>query len=291
MKSKQIRPQDNEYLKELESIALTPKMLYYYGEWPKKRVRTVAIVGSRRCTKYGAEVAHELAFELAKKGIIVISGLAYGIDSVAARGALEAGGKTIAILGTEIENIYPRQHIKLAEEIVEKGGVVASEYKRGDNIFPQTTSFLERNRIISGLSEAVVVVEAAERSGSLNTASHAIEQGKDVFAVPGSIFHGMSMGSNRLIQKGANVYLGVKDFMEYLFPVKKSKKAKEEQVSLFGDTEEETGVLKLIAEGVGDGDEIMEKLDMSVATFNQTITLLEIKGAVRPLGLNTWVLA
>ena len=290
MKINKITPQSNKYLQILDDIALTPKMLYYYGEWPKERVKTVAIVGSRKCTKYGEEIAYKLAKSLAEKGVIVISGLAYGIDSIAARGALDGGGKTIAILGTEIERIYPAQHIKLAEKIVEQGGVVASEYKLGDKIFPQS-SFLERNRIISGLADVVVVVEAAEKSGSLNTASHAIAQGKDLFAVPGDINKLMSQGCNRLIQKGANVYMGVEDFLTYLIPKGKSKKVREEQISLFGDTEEEKEVLRLIAEGIRDGDEIMEKLDMPVQIYNQTITMLEIMGAIVSLGANHWALA
>lgn len=290
MKINKITPQSNKYLQILDDIVLTPKMLYYYGEWPKERVKTVAIVGSRKCTKYGEEIAYKLAKSLAEKGVIVISGLAYGIDSIAARGALDGGGKTIAILGTEIERIYPAQHIKLAEKIVEQGGAVASEYKLGDKIFPQS-SFLERNRIISGLADVVVVVEAAEKSGSLNTASHAIAQGKDLFAVPGDINKLMSQGCNRLIQKGANVYMGVEDFLTYLIPKGKSKRVREEQISLFGDTEEEKEVLRLIAEGIRDGDEIMEKLNMPVQIYNQTITMLEIKGAIVSLGANHWALA
>ena len=222
----------------------------------------------------------------------MISGLAIGIDSIAARGALDGGGKTIAILGTEIQKIYPVQHLGLAKKIVEKGGVVASEYTRGAKYYPQASSFLERNRIISGLADAVVVVEAAEKSGSLNTASHAIAQGKDLFAVPGDVTRPISAGCNRLIQKGANVFLGVDEFMEYVFPLKKkSKRALEQQISLFGDTEEEKNVLKMIAEGEKDGDVIMEKLEMPVQVFNQTVTMLEIKGALRPLGANYWVLA
>ncbi|MBR3204066.1 DNA-processing protein DprA [Candidatus Saccharibacteria bacterium] len=290
MKIKQISPQENDYVKGLEDIALTPKMLYYYGEWPTRREKTVAIVGSRKCTKYGEDIAYRLGFELGKKGIMVISGLALGIDSIAARGAIDGGGKTIAILGTEIERIYPRGHIRLAEKIVEKGGVVASEYKLGDEVYPKT-SFLMRNRIISGLSDVVVVVEAAERSGSLNTASHAIAQGKDLFAVPGDVGKMMSEGCNRLIQKGANVFLGVDDFLRYVLPPKINKKAREEQISLFGDTPEETEIMRLIAMGIRDGDLIMEKLEMGVEEFNQTITMLEIKGAVKPLGMNNWILA
>jgi len=292
MKIKTIRPQENKYTQGLDSIALKPNLLYYYGDWPEQRIKSVAIVGARRNTKYGEEIAFKLAKALAEKGIIVVSGLAYGIDSIAARGALAGGGKTIAILGTEIERIYPREHTKLAEEIVEKGGVVASEYHLGDELYDHRACFLARNRIISGLSDVVVVVEAREKSGSLNTAAHALEQGKDLFAVPGDINRITSQGCNRLIASGANPYLGVEDFVRYLFPTsrRKSKKNMEQQISLFANTDDERAIMELLAAEVRDGDEIMERLEMDVSTFNQTITMLEIRGAIQSLGANYWTL-
>lgn len=287
-----IRPQDNKYLEQLDSIALTPSLLYYYGNWPEKRIKTVAIVGARKSTAYGEEVAYKLAKALGEQGIIVISGLAYGIDSIAARGCLDGGGKTIAILGTEIENIYPKTHVALAKEIVKKGGVVASEYHLGDKIFPKT-SFLERNRIISGLSDVVVVIEARERSGSLNTAMHALEQGKDLFALPGDISRQTSQGCNRLIAKGANPLLSVDEFIKYLIPRKKahSKQRQIEQISLFAENDEEREILLQIANGIHDGDVIMDNLKMPAETFNQSITMLEIKGAVTAMGMNYWSLS
>ncbi|MBQ3261406.1 DNA-processing protein DprA [Candidatus Saccharibacteria bacterium] len=291
MKIKQIRPLDNKYTSLLDSIALKPKLLYYMGDWPKQRIPTVAIVGARKNTKYGEKIAFELAQTLAKKGIIVVSGLAFGIDSIAARGALAGGGKTIAILGTEIERIYPAQHLPLAKEIIAKGGVIASEYHLGDKLYAKT-SFLQRNRLISGLADAVVVVEAAEKSGSLNTAVHALDQGKDLYAVPGDLSRPMSAGTNRLIHKGANIYLGPEEFLLNFLPqTKRSKKSISTQISLFSDTPEEASILKLIADGIHDGDEIMEKLNMPIAVYNQTITMLEIKGAIISLGLNCWTLA
>ena len=293
MKINEIRPQDNEYLQILNFIALKPKLLYYYGNWPKKRIKTVAIVGARKCTKYGEEVAYKLARALGEKGIIVISGLAYGIDSIAARGCLDGGGKTIAILGTEIERIYPREHISLANKIVEEGGVVASEYHLGDDLGQHRASFLFRNRIISALSDAVVVIEAREKSGSLNTAAHAIEQGKDLFAVPGDINRQTSQGCNRLIMSGANPFLSVEDFLKYLIPSNKvrSKKAKEAQISLFASNNDEHAIMQLLSEDIRDGDIVMDRLNMDASTFNQSITMLEIKGAVRSLGANYWTLA
>ena len=194
-KNNEIRPQEADFTEVLSSIAVVPKMLYFYGKLPEKRVKSVAIVGTRKPTEYGARIAKKLAYDVAKRGAVVVSGLAYGIDSIAHRGALEAGGTTIAVLGTPIDYIYPRAHVGLAEEIVQTGGAVMSELAPGAE-YHTKTCFLERNRIIAGLADVVVVVEAAERSGSLNTAAHALEQGKDIFAVPGDITRPLSKGCN-----------------------------------------------------------------------------------------------
>ena len=255
------------------------------------RPKTVAIVGSRHNTRYGEEVAYKMAYELAKKGVVIVSGLAYGIDSVAHRGCLDAGGTTIAVLGTPIDHIYPTAHKPLAKEIIEKGGAVMSEYAPGVEVFPKT-SFLERNRLISGLSDIIVVVEATAKSGSLNTAAHALDQGKEVFAVPGNITNPYSQGCNQLIQQGANPYTGPDDLLRLLFPeayVKKRKKPG--QTLLFGDTEEETAILRALAEGLRNGEDIIKVLNISVSEFNQIMTLLEIRGVVRSLGANNWSLS
>lgn len=291
MKIKQISLLENKYLRSMSSIALMPRILYYYGTWPEQKVKTVAIVGSRRNSGYGRTVAYELARALGERGIIVVSGLAYGIDSIAARGALDGGGRTIAFLGTEIERIYPAGNRELAEEIVAQGGVVASEYKQGGPVAWPKTSFLQRNRLIAGVADVVVVVEASERSGSLNTAGHALAQGKELFAVPGDIDKNLSKGCNRLIFNGANPYLGLEDFLECLQPESKSKKQQtsvEEQLNLFAQTDEERQVLGLVLQGIKDGEEIMTQLGISAEIFNQTIMMLEIKGAVRALGYNQW---
>ncbi|MBR2993931.1 DNA-processing protein DprA [Candidatus Saccharibacteria bacterium] len=254
------------------------------------RPKTVAIVGSRHNTRYGEEVAYKMAYELAKKGVVIVSGLAYGIDSIAHQACLDAGGITVAVLGTAIDNIYPTAHRPLAREIIDRGGAVMSEYGPGTEVFPKT-SFLERNRIISGLADIVIVVEAAEKSGSLNTAAHAIDQGKEVFAVPGNITNPYSIGCNRLIRQGANPYTGPEDLLRLLFPeayIKKRKKPS--QTLLFGDTEGETAILRALSEGLRNGEDIMKVLGISASEFNQTMTLLEIRGAVRSLGANNWSL-
>ena len=295
-KINQIPPLKHNFTEVLEAIALKPKILYFCGKLPenvskngkKMRPKTVAIVGSRHNTRYGEEIAYKLAYELAKKGVIIVSGLAYGIDSIGHKGCLDAGGKTIAILGTPIDKIYPKNHLPLAKEIIEKGGAIISEYAPQEKVFMKT-SFLERNRLISGLSDIVVVVEAAEQSGSLNTATHALDQGKTVFAVPGNITNPYSQGCNKLIKQGAIPYTEPRDILELLFPeeyLKTRKKLK--QQNLIGDTDVETLILTALAGGLRSGEEIMQKTNLPPEVFNQTTTLLEIKGRIRSLGMNHW---
>ncbi len=292
-KINQISPLEHKFTEVLDAIALKPKTLYFYGKLPEnmlsKRPKTVAIVGSRHNTRYGEEVAYKMAYELAKRGVIIISGLAFGIDSIAHQAALDAGGRTIAVLGTPINQIFPRSHQALAQEIIKKDGAVISEYPPNAKIFPKT-SFLERNRIISGLSDLVVVVEAAERSGSLNTAAHALEQGKEVFAVPGNINNPYSIGCNKLIKQGANPYTSLDDLLHFFFPETLKKSKKTHQTLLFGDSAEETAILKAISEGIQDGEIIVKTLNMPISIFNETTTILEIKGAIRSLGANKWAL-
>jgi DNA processing protein len=311
-KINQISPLEADFTEVLNTIALTPKMLYFRGKMPenvsKNHPRTVAIVGSRHNTRYGEEVAYKLAYELGGRGVIVVSGLAYGIDSIGHRGCLDAGGTTVAVLGTRIDDIYPKAHTSLAREIIEKNGAIISEYapktlletapmapgeyidkNTQKRLVHQYSSFLYRNRIISGLSDIVVVVEAAEKSGSLNTATHALEQGKEVFAVPGNITSPYSQGCNKLIQQGALPYTEPDDILRLLFPedfVKKRQKARKN--GLIGDNDVETAILKSLSEGLRSGEDIMSAAKLPPEVFNQTITLLEIKGRVFSLGMNDW---
>ncbi len=291
MKINKISPQEAGFTEVLSSIALTPKMLYYYGKIPEKRVPTVAIVGARKNTSYGKEVAYRAAYEAAKAGAIVVSGLAYGIDSIAHRGALDAGGVTIAVLGTAINRIYPTRHIGLAQEIIENGGAVISEYgpdDKGGNGEVGGVRFLARNRIISGLSDVVLIAEAADHSGSLNTASHALDQGKEVFAVPGDINKPVSEGCNRLIAKGAIPYLRPSDLIERLFPGR--ARAKKSKKTFVGGSPVEQKIVEQISLGVNDGEQIVMNSGISVQEFNQAITMLEIRDVVVPLGMNKWML-
>lgn len=294
-KINQISPLEAKYTEVLSTIAVMPKMLYFYGKMPENVVKngkerrppTVAVVGARRNTSYGEEVAYKMAYELAKNGVIIVSGLAYGIDSIAHRAALDAGGVTIAVLGTPIDHIYPTRHKALAKEIIAHGGTVISEYAPGTDVFPKT-SFLERNRIISGLSDAVLVVEAAERSGSLNTATHALSQGREVFAVPGNIASPLSAGCNKLISQGANPCTAPDDILFTLGLTEVKKRHSKQKIQ--GDNNNETLILAALANGAKNGEDIIVNTGLAAATFNETMTILEIKGVVRSLGANKWAL-
>ena len=336
-KINQISPLETNFTEVLDTIALKPKTLYFHGKIPEnvvktpeslkseqhknslkssnknrtKRPKTVAIVGARHNTRYGEEIAYKMAYELAKKGVVIVSGLAFGIDSIAHRGCLDAGGTTVAVLGTPIDHIYPVQHKPLAREIIEKGGTIMSEYApqntpkdiplapgeyldkfTGERLTTPKASFLYRNRLISGLADIVVIVEAAEKSGSLNTAAHALEQGKEVFAVPGNITNSYSQGCNKLIRQGASPYTEPDDILRLLFPedlIKKHKKST--QMLLIGDTDEETAVLQALAKGLRSGEDIIKALNLSVSEFNEATTLLEIRGQIRSLGANNWSLS
>lgn len=262
------------------------------------RPKTVAIVGTRKPTAYGAKIAHDLAYAAAKRGAVVVSGLAYGIDSIAHRGALEARGVTVAVLGTPIDQIYPRAHMELAGEIVRTGGCVMSEVPAGTQVgdeylpgvkYYMKSCFLQRNRLIAGLADVVVIPEAAERSGSLNTAAHALEQGREVLAAPGDIMRPMSAGCNRLIRQGAMPYLEPADVLDLLFPPeKRSKKA--QQLKLMGDTPAETAILVALRDGLEEGEAIRAKTQLLATEFSRNLTMLEIKGRIRALGMNRWLL-
>lgn len=313
MEIKRIFPSESKYLSRLTYLKDPPKELYFYGEIPeftgetepnprfplegKGRPKTVAIVGSRKMTAYGETQAFRIAKELAELGVIIVSGMATGVDTAAHRGALAGGGRTIAFFGTAISQIYPVENKGLFREILAQNGCVLSEYGPGIDVGPKlrTNSFLRRNRLISGISDAVVVIEADERSGSLNTASHALEQGVPVFALPGDVTRQMSRGCNRLFNKGASAITSVEDVLNVLFSgsIRHQKKQK---IELFGATPDETAILKVISRGFSSGDEMISEIrkknaDFDVSRFNIAITTLEIKGVVKREFGNQWILS
>ena len=281
MKINKISPQEQVFLKRLEHIDPAPKKLYFIGNLPETELKAVAIVGSRKPTGYGREVAEKLSYELAQKGIIIVSGLALGIDAIAHRGALEAGQATLAVLANGLNTVYPSSHKELARKIIEKHGAIISEYE--PSMPPLPHQFLERNRLVSGLADAVIVVEAAIRSGTLSTATHALNQGKAVFAVPGNITNPMSAGCNALILQGATPVTSTQDILDVIAP-----DISKQEGFIFGDTPEEQAIIDLLKSGIRDGEELFIKSKLEATNFNQTLSMLEIKGIIKPLGGNKW---
>lgn len=269
------------YLKVLKEFKNSPTHLYYRGILPLKRIPSVAIIGTRRPTHYGKQVTYDLAYTLAKQGVVIISGLALGVDAIAHRAALDAGGKTIAILASGLDAISPRTNARLAQEILVKGGALISEYPPGTQAKPY--QFLARNRLVSGLADVVVVTEAAARSGTFSTVTHALDQGKEVFAVPGNITSILSVGPNQLIKQGATPALDSTDILEVL-DVSIGK-----QISLPLRSPIEQKILELVKAGTADASELQTKSELNPSEFLSTLTLLEIEGAIRNLGGDKWV--
>jgi DNA processing protein len=268
----------------LQRLPQPPKQLYVQGSLDELLARPcVGIVGSRKLTHYGRQVTEKLARELAAQGITVISGLALGVDSVAHQAALDGRGGTIAVLPGSVEEVYPSSHRPLAANIREQGGALVSEYPKGTPTL--LGNFVARNRIIAGLSDVLLVTEAALKSGSLHTARFALEQGKDVLAVPGNITSVTSEGTNNLIRVGAGLVTCVDDVLRALKLEPQSTKTQ-----ITGDTEAEQVIIDLLCRGVSDGNELQQSSQLSIEVFNQSLTMLEINGKVRSLGANQWSL-
>ena len=242
----------------------------------------VTVVGSRKVSSYGKAVTAALAGDLARAGVLIISGLALGVDSIAHTAALDAGGLTLAVLPSPVEQIYPASHVQLAKRIISQGGALVSEYPAGAPVY--RLNFVERNRIASGLCDALLITEAAEKSGTLHTANFALEQGKVVLAVPGNITSLNSVGTNNLIKTGATPVTSAADVLQAL-GIDTSRAAKQAPK---GETPEEQALLDLIYSGVSDGAALLEQSGLSAALFSQTLTMLEIRGQIRALGANRW---
>lgn len=272
-----------DYPAYLVNIASPPKVLYTLGDIPPLLdMPKLAVIGSRRVTPYGRQVTQQLAGEAAARGIVIISGLALGVDGIAHQAALDAGGKTIAILPSGLDTIYPASHRQLALQILKQGGGLISEYPEGTAAFK--TNFIARNRIVSGLSDGVLVTEAAARSGTLHTANFALEQGKSVMAVPGNITSLLSAGTNNLIKAGAAPVTEINDILEALgFSTNQQTK-----LDILGATEAETTILQLLQTGMSESHELLRQSGLSPQEFNQTLTMLEINRRIRPLGAGHW---
>ena len=245
----------------------------------------IAIVGTRKLTPYGRGVTYDIAYKLASKGVVIVSGLAIGADSVAHKATLDAGGQTIAVLPSGYEKIYPSNHTNLAKQIIESGGTIVTEYD--GSYLPHAYDFLKRNRIVAALSDGVVVTEAAIRSGTLNTASHALELGLPVFAVPGNITSPLSAGCNNLIKAGAIPLTSIED----IFNALKWQDLTAAPKNASGSTPEEQVIIDLLSSGLSDGADLLTASNLEARTFNQALTMLEITGIIHPTGANHWNLA
>jgi len=270
---------DESYPARLREIDQPPPVLYVRGEYLPDDVFAVAIVGTRKVTPYGRQITEEIASFLAANGITIVSGLARGVDAIAHQSALKAGGRTIAILGSGVDKIYPPEHRGLAEQMMQRGAII-SDYAVSTP--PDASNFPPRNRIISGLSLAVVVIEAAETSGALITAEFAAEQGREVFAVPGSILAPQSKGTNRLIQKGAQPLLTPADLMQALDLTRVGEQKAARKIMPADETE--ARVLSVLGGEPVHVDEIRNKADLPIERVSATLALMELKGMVRQIG-------
>lgn len=289
MEINRIRPDEHNFTQRLASIANPPKSLCFMGTLPTSGAPVVAIVGSRKPSAYGREVTEQLAGDLAKAGCIIVSGLALGIDGIAQRAALETGGTVIGVIPNELPDISPQTNYKLAMNIIENGGAILSEWKKGDGKIVNRWSFLERNRLVSGLADAVIITEAAERSGTLNTAAHALSQGRDVFAVPGNITSPLSAGCNALLKQGALVATTATDILNVIAP-SNARSATDQAVIPLGETPAENTIIDLLRTGLRDGDQLQQQSGLNPADFATALTMLEINGVIKPLGANNWTL-
>lgn len=271
----------------LSNIPAPPQILYYEGPLRELLDKPrLAVVGSRKVSPYGRRVTAELAGAAAGQGIVIVSGLALGVDSLAHEAALEAGGLTIAVLPSSLQQIYPASHRNLAKRILESGGALVTEYIDTPRV--QNAYFIARNRLISGLSQATLVTEAALKSGSLHTARFTLEQGRELLAVPGSIYSETSEGANNLIKAGAVPVTTVDDI---LFAMKLERPAMPHRRAVKGANDAEQAILDQLVAGISDGEDLQAKSSLDTVLFSQTLTMLEITGKIRSTGANHWSLA
>ena len=273
------------YPRRLKEIYDFPPVLYVRGsllpdEW------CVAVVGTRRATVYGKQVTEELTADLARSRITIVSGLARGIDTIAHRTALDAGGRTLAVFACGLDMVYPAENERLARDIMENGAVI-SEYPLG--MRPRSENFPRRNRILSGLSLGVLVTEAGETSGAMITARMALEQNREVFAVPGSVLSPASRGTNRLIQEGAKLVREFTDILEELNLMTVARQMEMREV--LPESATESVLLKELSAEPSHIDEVCRRSGLPAATVSGTLAMMELKGLVRQVGTMNYVLA
>jgi DNA processing protein len=271
---------DEAYPENLKSIYDPPPFLFIKGEIKKEDKNAIAIVGCRAASSYGKQIAEKIGRELAKRGITVVSGLAWGIDSIGHLSALEENSRTIAVFGSGLDVIYPPENRKLAERIILNGAIL-SEFFLGTK--PERQNFPRRNRLISGLSLGVVIIEAGAKSGALLTACHALEQNREVFAVPGNIGAKTSEGTNQLIKQGAKLVTSVEDILEELNLFAKTQEKEKLQVDVSSLSDIEKDIFQLITSEPHHIDKIAQDTSMSTAQALSALLSLELKGLVKQL--------
>lgn len=279
--------EDPDYPPLLRQLPEAPPVLYMKGQLTAPdREWTIAIVGTRKATAYGRQAAETLATDLARNGITIVSGLALGIDAAAHEAALKAGGRTIGVLACGIDQVYPASHTKLAARIMEQGALL-TETPVGSP--PEGGNFPARNRIISGLSLGTIVVEADQTSGALITADRALEQGREVFAVPGNIFSRASLGTNRLLKEGATLITSAEDVLEALNL--KMVAAHTEARAVIAEDATEAKLLSLISADPTHIDELARTSQLPITQVSSTLALMELKGMVRQVAGMQYVIA
>ena len=272
-------PRDADaYPRRLLEIYDPPPVLYVMGDCDLNPSRSFAIVGSRRCTRDGQRAAREIAETLAREDVTVVSGMAYGVDAAAHEGALIGMGRTVAVLGCGADVVYPRQHEELYRRILDNGGAVVSEYPPGTQ--PRPGNFPARNRIISGMSEGVLIVEGAERSGAMITVNDATEQNRDVFAVPGSIYSSLSAAPNRLIVEGAIPVLSGWDILEHYRWAARPDARQSAPRNRIELGPEDDQIVKPLLEQELSFDELANLVDFPIAKLNSHLTMLELRGII-----------
>ena len=272
---------DDRYPQALRRMDDPPPLLYVRGKFLPQDDRALAVVGTRKATKQGRDITFDLSKQLALQDVTIVSGLAHGVDTAAHRGALAAGGRTIAVMGCGVDVLYPSENRDLAQTITRSGAII-SEFPLGTQ--PRPTNFPRRNRIISGLSLGVLVTEAPENSGALITAHLAAEQGREVFAVPGNIYNKMARGANRLIQDGAKLVLDVNDILEEFNIAHETvqTRVRTEQVAPSNGIEQT--LLDLLGADPIHIDELVRMSQLQTAQVTSTLTLLELKGLAQMVG-------
>ena len=279
-----VRGQKN-YPKRLEELAGMPYALFFIGEMPQEGISSVAVVGARRCSSYGEKMTLRFVERLAESGIQIISGMALGIDGMAHRAALNVGGKTFAVLGGGADVCYPAAHKGLYNDLIKRGGIL-SEQPPGTP--PVAWHFPARNRLISGLADVVLVMEAKEKSGSLITADMALEQGRDIYALPGMVTEPLSCGCNRLIRQGAGILLSPEDLLKELGIQNKrlGKKSDKNEIMLESPENIVYSCLGLYPEGM---DQLAAETGLAIPELLRTLVSLQMKGLVTEVSRNYYV--